>query len=172
MSARRAEGLPRKGTNDGALCITDDLTYGIHFGHRQKHPSSRLQWSSACAAPATPPGQTGLHRVLKYSLPLSSRFKKKEQTVEIQDSKATADNTGDTLLGASVAQIMDKELSCWATAFLEILCWSHISHVTGSNPASLSGYEGAASVPSGTFFQCLKMLFGEQQWKPEGWEGC
>lgn len=32
--------------------------------------------------------------------------------METQDSKATADYIGDALLGASVAQIMDKELSC------------------------------------------------------------
>lgn len=32
--------------------------------------------------------------------------------------------------------------------------------MTGSNPASLSGYEGAASIPSGTFISVLKDVWG------------
>lgn len=35
-----------------------------------------------------------------------------------------------------------------------------ISHVTGSNPASLSGYVGAAPVPSGTLLSLLAVLKG------------
>lgn len=68
------------------------------------------------------------------------------------------------------ADVTDKELYCRATAFLEILCWKafpmwqaqilHLFQSMWELPLFLLAHFWAS-------LQCLKVLLGEQQWKPE-----